>query len=233
MGTNLEAESRRKLAVAIAKLDAAERDLQVAVDAKYAASEKQDEAQERLDALRNPSDGDEQPELGAVFAASLRAGAPCDAAVLERPMLERRDAIEAAQRDVDIWTKTYESCKAIIPAKQSAIDNKRRAVDQASIEVVRNAGVIEPLLAGLAELEAQLLERRLVLYFLESRDLIPEKDKRAVMRAQELTELPGSAYGVSRTKWREHPTFIALLNAFEALKRDANAPLPLPIAVTR
>lgn len=218
---------RAALAAAIGKLTAAERDLQVAIDAKSAASDRQDEAQERLEALRNPGeDGEGQPDLGAVFAASVRAGAPCDATVLERPAAKRKEAIERAERDVDIWTKTYEACKSAIPAKQLAVDDRNRAVQRAAADVVQNAGVTEGVLAGLADLEAQVVERRLVLHFLQSRDLIADKDKASVKRALAQTDLPGDAYAASFTNWRQHPAFITLARAFEELKRDADAPLP-------
>lgn len=217
-------QHRQALAAAVANLKSAERDLQAAVDAKNAALERQSDAEDRLEALRN---SDEQgADLGAVFTQSVRSGAPADLATLERPAVKRQEAIARAQHDVDIWSRTLESCRSAVPARQSAVAMAKVRAEAAAADAVRRGDAVEQILDGLEDLQRQVFERRLALHFLERRDLVAEVHKDTV-RAVLSKTMPTRAAVESRIEWEGHPVFRSWSDAFEALKRDAGAPLPI------
>ncbi len=64
------------------------------------------------------------------------------------------------------------------------------------------------------------------LHFFAVNDLIPENDKAAVTAALEQKMMPGDNRAVFYNEWHSRPLYLAWMNAFEALKRDAEALLP-------
>ncbi len=71
-----------------------------------------------------------------------------------------------------------------------------------------------------------MFDRRLQLHFFARNDLVPESDKEAVAAALEQKTLPGDGKAVFRDEWYSLPLYLAWMNALEALKRNADAPLP-------
>jgi hypothetical protein len=165
--------------------------------------------------------------FAAAFIASVKSGAPCDVAMMEDPAEQARKKEKAAANNADVWEKTYKSCEAAIAVREAALERARLAVDNARGDVIRNASAaVHGLLAGLDKLQAEVFDRRLQLHFFARNDLVPESNKASVAAALEQKTLPGDGKAIFRDEWHSRPLYLAWMNAFEALKRDADAPLP-------
>jgi len=98
---------------------------------------------------------------------------------------------------------------------------------RAAVAVVKVSGAAERLLSGLADLQEQVVRRRVALRFLAAFKAIPQSEQVAVETLLSANrELPGLPMQSGNVDWRGHPTHADWYRALALLERDADAPLP-------
>jgi hypothetical protein len=208
--------ARAKLAAAIALEAGAARDLQVAEQAAGLAASRYFEAEDKLEAMRKAA---AVPHVGLAddFIASVASGAPCDAAVLGKSAVEARAKMTAAESEVNVWKQTHEECDLAVRAKEAEVVTAKERVEKAARHVVATSA--EGLLAGLEEMQAEVIERRVALRFVWGKGLNgelsqPDKERIENLLRQDLTGL------------ESHPVYGVWRAAFEELQSNPEAELP-------
>jgi hypothetical protein len=217
--------SRAALAEAIATASEAQRELQAAEDAALMARDRLWEAKRKLEEIREAkADESSASHFAASFIASVAAGAPCDVLTLEDPATASRANEETAAHEVDVWKRTRESCNAAVPVREENLKRAKRSVEAAARDVIRNSDAATKLMAGLEELQSELVRRRVALRFLVYGDFLAERE--AIQSFLRNKDLPGGFGSFEVTEWDRHSAHVAWQQAFEALLHDADAPLP-------
>jgi DNA repair exonuclease SbcCD ATPase subunit len=218
------ANARQALADAIAGVDNAVARLEEAKAAVEAGWSRMIDAGNRVEALKAELPRlSSAPPADAVMASltaggavleverSPRAVAESEIAALEGSREQLRRAIETAEREVE--------------NRKRAVEHARLRAHRAAVEVLKTSGAAARLLEGLADLQEQVVRRRVALRFLATFKAIPQSEQAAVDALlsgdRELPGLPG--YG----NWRNHPTHAAYYDALALLERDADARLPV------
>ena len=209
---------REALAVAIAARDEAEREVQAAADALQAAVERKREAVRQRDALLPGEEEAAGEDYGAAFAASLRAGRPVGAEELGRHRREKGATLEMAEAELNVWRRTAASCEALHAAALTTLEWRERAVDRAARAVCCEPADVRRLATEVADAKALLLEKIAAFHFTlgcfeDSIEGVAARQRFACVL--EFNPEP-----------RSHPAFARWQVVFEALKRDADAPLP-------
>jgi hypothetical protein len=94
----------------------------------------------------------------------------------------------------------------------------------AAREVVRNSDAAAKLMAGLEEMQAEVVSRRVALRFMVFNDLVAEPGTfRAFL---ENKDLPGGYGAAEWIDWSRHGAHVSWKEAFAKLLQDADAPLP-------
>jgi chromosome segregation ATPase len=201
---------RDVLRQAIADAETARRNLD---DAHSAASKAEDhvyDTKHRLAVLREENANAGYPEA---FLSSLASGAAVDVLELDRPATESRSRIGTAEQAVAAWRRVYEASKAAIQDRERHLPILEHRVADAARDVVRNSEAVARLMDGLAEMQSEVARRRGALHFLTLKQLLPEGAKESIARI-----LRADVDSHLDTEWQA---------AFDALKRDADAPLPI------
>lgn len=207
--------AREALAQAIATADAARRHVQEAVAAAENAWQRQLEAMQRRDALLlEPT----QSGSGYDIIAALARG-DCDVLAVERRQFETRDTLADAEREVAAWRRAKDEAKAEIPVREEAQYWADRTVKTCVGAVLTESGAIDRLRGEAERLQADLIARRVTLIFLEKHAELPAEEKRQLsLYLSRSAVLPRDA--------SQHEAAEVWAHAAEALKRDADAPLP-------
>jgi chromosome segregation ATPase len=219
------AAAREQLATAINAVDEARARL---AEAKRAV----DLADDRCIDLRNKIDA--QKERLVFMKANAGAADSVVAALARGELLEmERSPVERAQEEIDALEHELDAVRQARQTAQDEIEKRKSAVGLAEMRtrrmataVLRVSGAAEQLLAGLIDLERQVVERRLGLRFLLAQGAIPESEKAAVERLLDASALPTSAARGDFFDWDRHPTTIAWAVALKDLQRDPDARLP-------
>ena len=217
---------RAALAAAIAGLTEAARDLAATRQAVEEATEAHWAAEEELEKLTNPEEGNDADERGAAFIASVKAGKPADVEDLGGAVAGSERAIAKAERAIETWKKRGSRARRRCRKRRSAVSRAKHAVDEAAVGVMRDANLVGPLLAGLAELSEEFFQRRLLLHFLACHGLVSEARQADVKAALAPLPLPGNPEDVFYREWYARPDYAAWKDALEALRRDAEAHIP-------
>lgn len=212
---------RAELATAIAARDEAEREAQSASDALQAAVERKREAEHRRDALL-PREGEgaegSGEAYGVAFAASLRAGRPIGADELDRQRRDQGAVLEMAEAELDVWQRTVVSCEALHTTALNALDWRQRAVERAARAVCCEPADVQKLATEVADAKALLLEKMAAFYFVLGCFEYSIEGVAARRKLENVLEFDPQP--------RSHPSYARGVAALEALKRDADAPLP-------
>ncbi len=217
--------SRAALAAAIGEVANAEGDLKAAQDAAEMARDRYWSANRALDEIREAkADAVSAANYAAQFIASVAAGAPCDVAQLESPAAKAAEDEKAAAKAAELWRQTRDSCVAAIVEREETLRRARDRVAVAAREVVRNSDAAAKLMAGLDELQAEVIRRRVALRALVCSDALANRDEINAFLLRK--ELPGGLGSIEAVEWKFHDEHVAWQRAFEMLTRDADATLP-------
>lgn len=217
--------ARQALAAAIAAVAAARERLAEAKRAAETGLERSISLQARIDALRaRTAFASHRPPADDAIAAILRGDVP---GPNRSPAQEARAAIEELQHELDTLRRARADVDDEIGRRKSALGLAEMRVKRMAAAVLRASGAAERLLAGLADLESQVVDRRLGLRFLLAQDAITDGDRAAVEALLERNALPtiashGDCYG-----WDRHPGHVAWAEAIKSLHSDPDAPLPV------
>jgi hypothetical protein len=215
------AAARQQLADAIAGVDAAQELLAQAKAAAAAGLDRSIDLSNKIEALKIklpqlPS----APPAGAVLSA-LSAGDVLDVELSPRAKAAAEIAELEATRDQ--LRRARDLAESEVETRKRAVEYARLRAHRAAVEVLKRSGAAERLLSGLADLQEQVVRRRVALRFLLSFKAIPPSEQAAVESLLSDRELPGPpGYG----NWRNHPAHAAYYNALATLERDADARLP-------
>lgn len=206
--------ARAALAEQIVKIAEADRELEAMRNARDKAAESRRDAEHKLELLQEAKTT-HPADYAAGLMASALSGAEYDPVALAQAAAD--DEAQAAQC-LDIWEKAVASCEAEIERRQSSKVWGESLLTDLALDVIRhNSGpVVDRLLDGLDRMAEEVLARRLSLRFLLTERLIPE-DRRSSVSA---------ALAVDPQRETHHPALAAWRQAIEALKTDADAPLP-------
>jgi hypothetical protein len=181
-------------------------------DAHSAARKAEDhvyDTKHRLAALREDEAKAGYPD----FISKLAAGADVDVLALDRPAAECRSRIDTAEQEVAAWRRVHEAAKAAVNDRERHVPILEHKVSESARDVIRNSEAVARLMDGLAEMQVEVGRRRAALHFLMSKQLLPEAAKESVARI-----LRADFDSHLDTEWQ---------SAFDELKRDADAPLPV------
>jgi type I site-specific restriction endonuclease len=201
---------RSLLRQAIADAETAQHNL---ADAQSAASKAEDrvyDANHCLAALRESNVTAGFPEA---FISRLASGAEVDVLALDRPAAECRAKIDVAEQELVAWRGVHEAAKTAIQDRERLVPILEHKVAEAARDVIRNSEAVARLMDGLAAMQDDVARRRGALHFLMSKQLLPEGAKESVARI-----LRADFDSHLDTEWQ---------SAFDDLKRDADAPLPI------
>jgi hypothetical protein len=157
---------------------------------------------------------------------AVAAAASGDIGVLERTQTERQNVIARARFEVEVWQVALNAAVAAVSTREHAFNAARQKVDMAVRGVVATSDVTATLLDGLSEMQDKVFSRRLALHFLDMHGLLPPAHEVAVRAALAPFPLPGDRRQVYFDSWLTLPPYAAWMRAVDALRRDANTPLP-------
>jgi hypothetical protein len=201
---------RNVLRAAIADAETARRNLADAHSAARKAEDHVYDAKHRLAAAREGNATAVYPEA---FISRLASGAEVDVLELDRPAAECRSRIDTAEQEVAAWRGVFEAAKGAVNDREKHVPILEHRVADAARDVIRHSEAVARLTDGLEALQADVAGRRGALHFLMQKQLLPEAAKESVARI-----LRADFDSYLDTEWQ---------SAFDALKRDADAVLPI------
>jgi hypothetical protein len=220
------AEARENLTAAIAAVDNAKELLAQAKAAAAAGLDRSIDLSNKIEALKIklpqlPS----APPAGAVLSA-LSAGDVLDVELSPRAKAAAEIAELEATRDQ--LRRARDLAESEVETRKRAVEYARLRAHRAAVEVLKRSGAAERLLSGLADLQEQVVRRRVALRFLAAFKAIPQSEQVAVETLLSANrELPGLPMQSGNVDWRGHPTHADWYRALALLERDADAPLPV------
>jgi hypothetical protein len=211
--------ARATLAAAIAMEAGARRDLQVASNAAGLAQRRHWDAQSKIDELRKvvatPSGA-----LADSFIASVGAGNPCGTAVLERSAIDARAKMTAAENEVAVWDETRRECEVAVREREVDVAAAKERVEKAARMVIANSEMVTRLVDSLGAMQAEVIARRVALRFIWGKGLNGELSRPDMDRIESLLRQ-------DLTGWENHPVHGVWRAAFEELRSNPEAELPL------
>jgi hypothetical protein len=219
----MRSPAREALAEAIAEVARFKGDVAIAEDAARRAKRLRWDCEAKLEDLTKEP---ERRAHGRNFIASLAAGAPADAAVLE-PGPAREDAAKVVEREIETWRKTETACEQAAKDARSSLGFAETRLDGFADEVMRRESTTAAqLIDEVEKLQAWLIEKRVALRFFERRGLISDdvlaKRVKAVLSFSWFPMAGGlGEFG----RFNEHEIHLRWVAVREALKADADAPL--------
>ena len=217
--------SRSALAAAIAELRHAETDIELAHEAREKARDRWFAAEDALGALRK--EGSKQSYADA-FISSIRSGGDCDAATLDRAAIDATAQERELEHAVRIWKKANDDCKLEIANCETRLSRAQRIVEEAARSVIGDVDVVTRIREGLDDMHAEVMRRRIVLRFILTNGRLPDEIRKELnLFLNANTCLPGGYESWFSFEWDKHSEALAWTNAFETLKNDADAPLPV------
>jgi hypothetical protein len=209
--------ARKELAAAISLAAGAKRDARVADEAARQAAQNCWEAQSRLEKLREAAEP--SGSLADTFAASVAAGNPCNAAVLERSGIDARAKITATENEVRTWDATRWECDESAREKEAAVMTARERVERAARVVICDSETVANLVDELTGLQSEVVSRRAVLRFIWGKGINGELPRPLVESVQRLLQrdLLGLESTSASAAWQA---------AFEELQSNSDAKLP-------
>ncbi len=210
-------DNRAELADAIRREADARQVLTDAEKAIVVACERRWDLRNKLDALRKAA-----AEAPADPVAAVLAGSDID---FGKPARDARMREAELEREIEGWREAEEKCEAEIPARRQALEWAEYATQAAAQCVVKNTDIASKLMDGLADLEAEIIRRRVALRYLLFKGMIGDADRAVVNAHLRNNILPGGEGSLSC--FTGHPAETELRNVIDALKRDADAPLPV------
>jgi hypothetical protein len=221
--------ARATLAAAIALEAGARRDLQVAEEAASLAAERCWDAQSRLEAIRKAPPAP-SGSLADSFIASVGAGNPCGTAVLERSSVESRAKLVAAENEAAVWDETRQECEIAVRAKEAAVVTAKERVERAARIVLANSDMAEKLFAGLEEMQAELIWRRVGLRFIIRQSELAGPLRERIESFLKQDRLPVAFEYGDNNGWDNHPLHKEWAAAFNELLTNSEAALPTEFA---
>jgi hypothetical protein len=219
--------ARQALGDAIAAVAVTRERLEEAKRAASAGLERSLELQRQIDALTER----------AAFGKGQAASAGDDAIrVLLRgdsfetgpsPVEQARHELDALQSQLDALRRARQVADNEIGRRKEALGLAEMRVRRTAAGVLRDSGAAARLLAGLADLERQVVERRLGLRFVLAQDAVPDGDRAAVQALLERNALPTVPAQGDFYRWDCHPSHVAWAEAMKGLQSDPDAPLPI------
>ncbi len=220
--------NRKALAAAIALHAGARRDLRVADDAASLAAQKCWAAQARLDEL-NKAPHSPMGARADAFIASVDAGNPCSAAVLERSSVDARAKMTAAENEFAVWNETRQECDLAAREKEAAVAPAKERVEKAARMVIANSETVTRLMEGVEELQAEVINRRLALRFILFNCLngeLSDADKDRIESLFRQDRLPAGFHSAYNAGWETHSVHRTWQAAFDELQSNSDAALP-------
>jgi hypothetical protein len=221
--------ARAALADAIEHRRSVQNDLENASRALDHARERWRHAERELEALRN-GDGALASTIGDRLIASLSAGdSGVDAATLDAANFDsaarERELIHASE----VFRRAIDDCKVRIGEAETTLFWAGSRVERAAARVIAESGAVERLRAGLDELEAEVVRRRIALRFiLRNGELVDDARRELDSFLSARTVLPGGSRSTVFPYHEQHQAAKDWAQALEALKRgEVDTPLPL------
>jgi hypothetical protein len=218
----LAASNQRKaLAEAIEAANQAEDGLKAIVAAEQSAFDRECEAEDRLEAIRRRHESEPDPGADA-FITSLASGSDCSVDVLQAPAQARAAEIEAAQREIDALDQVRRQIVARVEPAERVVEAAKGKVEKAAAVVLGDAIDTQRFLRETLVVEAEIIERRCVLFHLMK--VLPDgPDREAaaafIARPWLLHELHG--------QWKDHPALTPLKDALKRLCADSEAKIDI------
>jgi len=143
------------------------------------------------------------------------------------PAEQARHELGALQSQLDALRRARQVADDEIGRRKEALALAEMRVRRMAAGVLRASGAAERLLQGLAELQEQVVQRRLGLRFLLEAGAIPDGEIAAVETLLDSSALPAPASRGDYYDWAKHPTMTAWTAALKALASDPDARLPI------
>lgn len=209
---NAVAEARQRHAEA---KRAAEAGMDRAID----LNNKIDALKERLSFMKSSAGA-----ADGVVAALLRGD---DLQAERSPAEKARHEINALQVELDAVRQARQTAEGEIENRKSAIGLAEMRVRRMVGGVLRASGATERLMAGLLDLEREVIRRRLGLAFLLRNEGVPVSLQAEVGRLLDGSQLPSRSAASAHSDWARDPTTTAWADALKALASDPDARLPV------
>ncbi len=207
---------REALAAAIVKRQAAQRELTAAENAREQAQRRRWDAETELSKWRMIRDEEPPESFADDLISHVKDGTDYNVAVIGRRDVEAREREADLQNAADVWTKAQRACEAAIPGRQDDLTWCDRHVVTAARKVVAAHPGVEKLFAEAKkirdDLELRQSELLAVLHLVTLSSEIGAK----------LNDYLGRGLVISE----RDPVCHSWNAAFNALQRDADAPLP-------
>ncbi len=208
---------REALAAAIVKRQAAQRELTAAEDARGQAQRRRWDADTELSKFRMARDEEPPENFADDLISHVKDGTDYDVAVIGRRDVEAREREAELQNAADVWTKAQRACEAAIPDRRCDLEWADRHVVTAARKVIAAHPEVEKLLAEAKkirdDLDLRQSELLTVLHLVTSSSEIGARLNDELARGLLIDE-------------RQFPICGEWNSAFNALQRDADAPLP-------
>jgi chromosome segregation ATPase len=169
-----------------------------------------------------------QHGAGRALIAALRRGEQPHVAALDDGADLEAARLRELERSVATWARTKQDCTSLIDELNHELDHADSVIVKAARAVLRESGAVERLREGLTELEAEVIRRRLGLVYFSSSDALDVATSNEIRQSLMSTSaLPGSRHWGGRDDQAQHVAEDDWRRAFEALKQNPDADLPL------
>ncbi len=209
--------TREALHEAIAKRQVVKDEIDAVTRARTHARDEWLKADAALETLRNP-ENERSETLGEHLSEEIASGKNPDAGALESDRVRMAATERELANAVDIWKRAKDECDAKIRDAERRLVYLELSVDSKVAAVLAASGSVEKLMHGLAEMQAEVARRRAAIHWIiENAGYKP--DERQCMLSQQAR--------LFRVDLERHPGAAEWSAAREALKRDADAVLPV------
>lgn len=184
-----------------------------------------------IDLLKEIDGAKEQLDL---MKARTGAADGVVAALARGELLElERSPAQKLQEDINALERELEAVRQARQTAEGEIENRKSAIGLAEMRVrrmvggvLRASGATERLMAGLLDLEREVIRRRLGLAFLLRNEGVPVSLQAEVGRLLDGSQLPSRSGASAHSDWARDPTTTAWTDALKALASDPDARLP-------
>lgn len=166
--------------------------------------------------LKDARDGE-----GKALAEQLLSG---DVTLEASPARKAEHAAAEAKKRRERAAEAYELVKAEFEPAQREFESTKRQVKDAAAAVVAAEAPTAELLARAQALQDELINMRLKLRFLHRNGMLGELEKPVGTYLRDIFWVPATVGQVEHTYFDQHPTEIALHEAFAALTYEPDAP---------
>jgi hypothetical protein len=218
-------DARAALAEAISALAELDAEIAAGAAAVEAAQDGQREARRRLRLLDRPESVESGPSVAA-FIGAVQTGGAIDVVTFAPGAQAKKLEKAALEAEADRWGELLAACQASLEElKQRRVWATQRR-EKAVAEVIRQSGVARAFLQNLANLQAEVFARRLVLCRLVAGHLVADDEAAEIREVLNGLQSPLPQPEFMLVQWRDWGAGARWQAALDNLATDANAALP-------